>query len=137
MLEPSFPRAFRQGGPLRSLSRQIEALLPLDLRGGGAGVPVAAQLIHLHQGLVLEVGIVALKVKFDLVAGLDVLELLDLHLDAGLEKTRVFLKNQAQCFFGFFGFLYIFAQKRVFRAFSVSFKNTFRCIQTLNYNHSY
>jgi len=90
MLEPPFPRAFRQGGPLRRLSRQIEALLPLDLRGGGAGVPVAAQLIHLHQRLVLKVGIVALKVKFDLVAGLDVLELLDLHLDAGLEKTRFF-----------------------------------------------
>jgi hypothetical protein len=34
-----------------------------------------------------------------------------------------------------FGFFYIFAQKREF--FGVfSFKNTFRCIQTLNYSHS-
>jgi hypothetical protein len=69
--------------------------------------------------------------------------------EAGLEKTRVFLKNPAQCFFwfflgyfvffvflGFLGFLNIFAQKREFLGF-FSFKNTFRCIQTLNYNHSY
>jgi hypothetical protein len=39
-------------------------------------------------------------------------------------------------FFGFFGFFYIFAQKGEFLGF-FSFKNTFRCIQTLNYNHSY
>ncbi len=39
-------------------------------------------------------------------------------------------------FFCFFWFFYIFAQKREFLGF-FSFKNTFRCIQTLNYNHSY
>ncbi len=57
---------------------------------------------------------------------------------AGLEKTRVKKKKKpAQWFFlGFLGFLGFFAQKRVFRV-SFSFKNTFRCIQTLNYNHSY
>ncbi len=69
------------------------------------------------------------------------------HLGAllvpGLEKTVFF------CFFfgffwvfrflGFFGvFLVLFyiAQNREFLGF-FSFKNTFRCIQTLNYNHSY
>ncbi len=55
-----------------------------------------------------------------------------------------FKKNQPSRFFvflGFFGFFlvflvfYIFAQKRGFLGF-FSFKNTFRCIQTLNYNHS-
>jgi hypothetical protein len=71
---------------------------------------------------------------------------------AGLEKTRVFLKRKpAQWFFCFFLvflgfffwgggffviFLYIFAQKREFLGF-FSVKNTFRCIQTFNYNHSY
>jgi hypothetical protein len=35
---------------------------------------------------------------------------------------------------GFFGFFC--PDERVFRVFS-SFMNTFRCIQTLNYNHSY
>jgi hypothetical protein len=39
-------------------------------------------------------------------------------------------------FLGFFGFFYIFAQKREFLGF-FSFKNTLRCIQTLNYNHTY
>jgi hypothetical protein len=39
-------------------------------------------------------------------------------------------------FFGLFGFLYIYPEERVFYGF-FSFKNTFRCIQTLNYNHSY
>jgi hypothetical protein len=53
----------------------------------------------------------------------------------GLEKTRVFLiKTQPS---GFFGFLGVFAQNRGFLGFFFSFKNTFRCIQTLNYNHSY
>ncbi len=33
-------------------------------------------------------------------------------------------------------FFYICPDERVFRVF-FSFKNTFRCIQTLNYNHSY
>jgi hypothetical protein len=53
-------------------------------------------------------------------------------------------KKQAQwiflgflVFWGFFWvFFHIFAQKREFLGFS-SFKNTFTCIQTLNYNHSY
>jgi hypothetical protein len=66
-------------------------------------------------------------------------------LQAGLEKNRIFLENPAQCFFfiflgflgilGFFGFFRVFLP-RVFRVF-FSFTNTFRCIQTLNYNHSY
>jgi hypothetical protein len=65
---------------------------------------------------------------------------------AGLEKTRVKKKKQPSGFFwvfwlflgflGLFGFFYIFAQKREFLGF-FSVKNTFRCIQTLNYNHSY
>jgi hypothetical protein len=63
-----------------------------------------------------------------------------INLQAGLEKTRVFF-NQPSGFFGFFwgffGFFNICAQKRgVLRVF-FGFKNTFRCIQTLNYNHSY
>jgi hypothetical protein len=53
--------------------------------------------------------------------------LVHLHL-AGLEKTRFFFKkNPAQWvfqvflfFFGFFGFLYICPEERVFRVFSVS-----------------
>ncbi len=74
------------------------------------------------------------------------------HLQPGLEKTRV-KKKPAQWFFfvGFFGcflvffwvflgfywvllvfFLYLPRKESFF-----SFKNTFRCIQTLNYNHSY
>jgi hypothetical protein len=57
-----------------------------------------------------------------------------------------FLKNPAQgfffffCFFGFLGFLlfiYTFAQKRKFLGFFFNFKNTFRCLQALKYNHSY
>jgi hypothetical protein len=57
---------------------------------------------------------------------------------AGLEKTRVFLKKTSPVgFLGFFGFFGFFCpDERVFRVFS-SFMNTFRCIQTLNYNHSY
>jgi hypothetical protein len=61
---------------------------------------------------------------------------------AGLEKTRVLKKNQPSVFLVFLGFwiffcfFYIFAQKIEFLRF-FSFKNTFRCIQTLNYNHSY
>jgi hypothetical protein len=63
-------------------------------------------------------------------------------------KKHGFKKKPAQWFFwviwGFFGFfvfflflfLYICPEERVFRVF-FSFKNTFRCIQTLNYNHSY
>ncbi len=44
------------------------------------------------------------------------------------------------CFFGFLGFFWVFlgffcSDERVFRVF-FSFTNTFRCIQTLNYNHS-
>jgi len=40
-------------------------------------------------------------------------------------------------FLGFFGFFWVFCpDERVFRVF-FSFTNTFRCIQTLNYNHSY
>ena len=44
-------------------------------------------------------------------------------------------------FFGFFGFFCFFLRffcldERVFRVF-FSFTNTFRCIQTFNYNHSY
>jgi hypothetical protein len=48
----------------------------------------------------------------------------------GWKKTRVKKKTSPVVFF------YIFAQKREFLGFS-SFKNTFRCIQTLNSNHSY
>jgi hypothetical protein len=61
---------------------------------------------------------------------------------AGLEKTRFKKKTSSVFFFRFlgffrvFGFFFIFAQKREFLGF-FSFKNTFRCIQTLNYNHSY
>jgi hypothetical protein len=57
-------------------------------------------------------------------------------LNPGLEKTRVFyIKKTSPVFFffllfsEFFGFFYIFAQKREFIGFS-SFKNPFRCIQT-------
>jgi hypothetical protein len=39
-------------------------------------------------------------------------------------------------FFVFFWFFNIFAHKREFLGF-FSFKNTFRCSQTFNYNHSY
>jgi len=66
-------------------------------------------------------------------------------LKAGLEKTRVFLKKPSPV--GFFGFFWVFwvflgffgffgPDERVFRVF-FSFTNTFGCIQTLNYNHSY
>jgi hypothetical protein len=57
---------------------------------------------------------------------------------AGLEKTRVFLKKTSPVgFLGFFGFFGVFLPRREgFRVF-FSFKNTFSCIQTLNYNHSY
>ncbi len=69
----------------------------------------------------------------------------------GLEKTRVFFKKPSPVgflfffgffrvfwgFLGFFGFFWVFLPRREgFRVF-FSFKNTFRCIQTLNYNHSY
>jgi hypothetical protein len=74
-----------------------------------------------------------------------------LLLRPGLEKTRVFLKKNQPSgffgflwvflgFFGFFGFFWVFLgfcpDEGVFRVF-FSFTNTFRCIQTLNYNHSY
>jgi hypothetical protein len=52
-----------------------------------------------------------------------------LPLLSGLEKPE-FRKKPSTVVF------YIFAQKREFLGF-FSFKNTFRCIQTLNYNHSY
>ncbi len=39
-------------------------------------------------------------------------------------------------FLDYFRFSFIFAQKREFLGF-FSLKNTLRCIQTLNYNHSY
>ncbi len=55
---------------------------------------------------------------------------LRMHARQGWKKPG-FKKNPAQCVF-----LYIFAQKREFLGF-FSFKNTFRCIQTLNYNYSY
>jgi hypothetical protein len=71
---------------------------------------------------------------------------------AGLEKKPGFLKKSSaqwvfflfffvvflgfRVFFVFFVFFYIFAQKREFLGF-FSFKNTFRCMQTLNYNHAY
>jgi hypothetical protein len=45
------------------------------------------------------------------------------HLEAGLEKTRVFLKNPTQWVFLRFSwvfFLYICPEERVFRVFSVS-----------------
>ncbi len=60
---------------------------------------------------------------------------------SGLEKTRVFLKKiQPTSFFlggrGFWAFFYIYLPRREsFKGF-FSFKNTFRCIQTFNYNHS-
>jgi hypothetical protein len=61
-------------------------------------------------------------------------------IKAGLEKTRFKKKNSPVGFFGFFGFFrfffYIFAEKRCVLGF-FSFKNTFRCILTLNYNNSY
>jgi hypothetical protein len=64
---------------------------------------------------------------------------------AGLEKNPVFFKPSPVVFlvffgflgfFGFFWFFYIFAQKIEFLRF-FSFKNTFRCIKTLNYYHTY
>jgi hypothetical protein len=48
-------------------------------------------------------------------------------------KNPGFKKKTTQWVFWFF---YIFAQKREFLGL-FSFKNTFRCIQTLNCNHSY
>ncbi len=39
-------------------------------------------------------------------------------------------------FFWFFFYIFICPEERVFKGF-FSFKNTFRCIQTFNYNHSY
>jgi hypothetical protein len=61
---------------------------------------------------------------------------------AGLEKTRFFLKKPSPVvfwvFFDFLGFfLYICPEERVFRVFSASRILSFRCIQTLDYNHSY
>ncbi len=61
-----------------------------------------------------------------------------------LKKNRFFFKkNPAQWFFwvfrfflGFLVFLCFLPIGEGFRVF-FSFKNTFRCIQTLNYNHSY
>ncbi len=65
-------------------------------------------------------------------------------------KNPGFLKNPAQWvflfffgFFGFFGFFWVFfgflgffcPDEKVFRVF-FSFTNTFKCIQTLNCNHS-
>ncbi len=65
------------------------------------------------------------------------------HLEAGLEKTRVFIKKPSPV--GFLGllvffcwFFFIFAQKREFLGFfQFQEYGTFRCIQTLNYNPSY
>jgi hypothetical protein len=72
----------------------------------------------------------------------DLLLLADRY-EAGLEKTRVKQKKPAQWvffvflfFFGFWVFLYICLEERVFRVSSVS-RILFRCIQTLNYNHSH
>jgi hypothetical protein len=49
----------------------------------------------------------------------------------------VYKKKPAQWFFlGFFGFLNICPEEIVVRVF-FSFKKTFGCLQTLNYNHSY
>ncbi len=59
------------------------------------------------------------------------------QIETGLKKTGFKKKTSPvgflflQDFWFFFGFLYIFAQKREFQGF-FSFKNTFRCIQTLN-----
>ncbi len=53
----------------------------------------------------------------------------------GWKKPGFFFKNPAQwVFLVFFGFFC--PDERVFTVF-FSFTNTFRCIQTLNYNHSY
>ncbi len=69
-----------------------------------------------------------------------------LPYQAGLEKNVFFFKPSPVVFLGFlvfwvffwfFGFFYIFAQKKEEFLGFFSFKNTFRCIQTLNYNHSY
>jgi hypothetical protein len=69
----------------------------------------------------------------------------------GKNPVFFFLKKPAQwVFLGFFGFFWVFLgflvflgffgffcpDERVFRVFC-SFTNTLRCIQTLNYNHSY
>ncbi len=62
-------------------------------------------------------------------------------INQGWKKPGFFLKTPAQWvflgFLGFFGFFGFFCpDERVFRVF-FSFTNTFGCIQTLNYNHSY
>ncbi len=60
-------------------------------------------------------------------------------LEAGWEKNRVLgLFGFSLGFWGFFWFFLGFfgPDERVFRGF-FNFTNTFRCIQTLNYNHSY
>jgi hypothetical protein len=51
-------------------------------------------------------------------------------------KKPGFLLTSPVFFLFFWFFLYICPEERVFRGF-FSFKNTFRCIHTLNYNHSY
>jgi hypothetical protein len=65
-------------------------------------------------------------------------------LEQGWKKPEFFLNKKTSpvgflvflvffsFFLFFFGFFYIFAQKREFLGF-FSFKNTFRCIETLNY----
>jgi hypothetical protein len=66
---------------------------------------------------------------------------------AGLDKNTGFCKKIQSSgffvfwvflfFFVFFCFFYIFAQKREFLGFFQFQEYTFRCIQTINYNHSY
>jgi hypothetical protein len=52
-------------------------------------------------------------------------------------KNPFFYKPSPVGFLGFFGFFWVFCpDERVIRVF-FSFTNTFRCIQTLNYNHFY
>jgi hypothetical protein len=51
-------------------------------------------------------------------------------------KKPWFLKKKPQPILCFL-FYYIYLHKREILGFFSSFKNTFRCIQNLNYNHSY
>jgi hypothetical protein len=60
---------------------------------------------------------------------------------AGLERTRFFFKPSPAvffvCFWGFFGVFFIYLPRRESFKGLFSFKNTFKCIQTLSYDHSY
>jgi hypothetical protein len=93
------------------------------------------ELLAMHEGLELEAGgffILILLPEADIGRG----ERRQLHPGGRVGKNPVFFSFFLGFFVFFVFFLYICPEKRVFRVF-FSFKNTFRCIQTSNYYHSY